>query len=345
MKKIFFAVFLVLVSRADLQSQPSFYEGKTIRMIVGFSPGGSNDLWTRLIAQHIGKYVPGNPEIVVQNVAGGGSMVAANQVYSVSKPDGLTLANIAPALYLEQLAGRKEVQFDWAKFSWIGSPERTEEVLFIRSDSPYKTIDDLRKIAEPARCGATGIGSVDHYFPKLLEDILGVKFNIVTGYPGAAEVHLAIEKGEMQCRVGSVSSFLDREPGRTWAKSGFVRVLVQGGKKRDPRLPDVPTIYELMDRYKSPNAVRGLANVLLSPGVLGRPMVAAPGIPLERVKLLRAAYAKTLSDPAVMADLKKRGWQASPVSGEELEAVAKDVVAQPPEVVEKMKRLLDLATK
>jgi len=101
MKKIFFAVFLVLVSRADLQSQPSFYEGKTIRMIVGFSPGGSNDLWTRLIAQHIGKYVPGNPEIVVQNVAGGGSMVAANQVYSVSKPDGLTLANIAPALYLE----------------------------------------------------------------------------------------------------------------------------------------------------------------------------------------------------------------------------------------------------
>ena len=345
MKKIFLAVCLVFVSSADLRSQTAFYEGKTIRMIVGFSPGGSNDLWTRLIAQHMGKYVPGNPEFVVQNVAGGGSMVAANQVYSVTKPDGLTLANIAPALYLEQLAGRKEVQFDWAKFSWIGSPERTEEVLFIRADSPYKTIDDLRKIAEPARCGATGIGSVDHYFPKLLEDILGVKFNIVTGYPGAAEVHLAIEKGEMQCRVGSVSSFLDREPGRTWAKNGFVRVLVQGGKKRDPRLPDAPTIYELMDRYKSPNAVRGLANVLLSPGVLGRPLIASPGIPLERVKLLRAAYTKTLNDPALLADLKKRGWQASPVSGEELEAVAKDVVAQPPEVIEKMKQLLELTTK
>ena len=345
MKKIFLAVCLVLVSSADLRSQTSFYEGKTIRMIVGFSPGGSNDLWTRLIAQHMGKYILGNPEFVVQNVAGGGSMVAANQVYSVTKPDGLTLANIAPALYLEQLAGRKEVQFDWAKFSWIGSPERTEEVLFIRADSPYKTIDDLRKIAEPARCGATGIGSVDHYFPKLLEDILGVKFNIVTGYPGAAEVHLAIEKGEMQCRVGSVSSFLDREPGRTWSKNGFVRVLVQGGKKRDPRLPDTPTIYELMDRYKSPNAVRGLANVLLSPGVLGRPLVASPGIPPERVKLLRAAYTKTLNDPALLADLKKRGWQASPVSGEELEAVAKDVVAQPPEVIEKMKQLLELTTK
>jgi tripartite-type tricarboxylate transporter receptor subunit TctC len=342
MKRILLSVLIVSFATSELHSQSSFYEGKTIRMIVGFSPGGSNDLWTRLIAQHMSKYVPGNPEIVVQNVAGGGSMVAANQVYSVSKPDGLTLANIAPALYLEQLAGRKEVQFDWAKFSWIGSPERTEEVLFIRSDSPYKSIDDLRKIADAPRCGATGIGSVDHYFPKLLEDILGVKFNIVTGYPGAAEVHLAIEKGEMQCRVGSVSSFLDREPGRTWAKNGFVRVLVQGGKKRDPRLPDAPTIYELMERNKSSQAVRGLANVLLSPGVLGRPMVASPGISAERVKVLRSAYAKTLGDPAVAADLKKRGWQASPVSGEELESVAKDVVAQPPEVVERMKQLLEL---
>ena len=341
-KTILFTLALTLLPFAEGRAQTSFYEGKTIRMIVGFSPGGSNDLWSRLIAQHMGRYIPGNPEIVVQNVAGGGSMVAANQVYGVSKPDGLTLGNIAPALYLEQLAGRKEVQFDWAKFTWIGSPERTEEVLFIRSDSPYKNIDDLRKIAEAPRCGATGIGSVDHYFPKLLEEILNVKFNIVTGYPGAAEVHLAIEKGEMQCRVGSVSSFFDREPGRTWAKTGFVRVLVQGGKKRDPRLAEVPTIYELMDRYKSSGATRGLANVLLAPGILGRPVVATPGIPADRVKMLRAAYAKTLGDSAVVAELKKRGWQASPVGGDELEAVAKEVVAQPPEVIERMKQLLEL---
>jgi tripartite-type tricarboxylate transporter receptor subunit TctC len=342
MKKAFLVVLFLLYSTSDLFSQASFYEGKTIRILVGFSPGGSNDLWSRLVAQHMGKYVPGNPEIVVQNVAGGGSMVAGNQVYGVSKPDGLTLGNIAPALYLEQLAGRKEVQFDWAKFNWIGSPERTEEVLFIRSDSPYKSIEDLRKIAEAPRCGATGIGSVDHYFPKLLEEIMGVKFNIVTGYPGAAEVHLAIEKGEMQCRVGSVSSFLDREPGRTWAKTGFVRVLVQGGKTRDPRLPDAPTIYELMDKNKSSEAVRGLAKVLLAPGILGRPMVATPGIPADRVKILRAAYAKALNDPALLADLQKRRWQASPVGGEELEMVAKEVMAQPPAVVEKMKQLLGL---
>ena len=342
MRKIFFAISIVLFLSPNLQSQTPFYQGKTIRLLVGFSPGGSNDLWTRLIAQHMGKYVPGNPEIIVQNMTGGGSMVAANHVYNVGKPDGLTLANIAPALYLEQLAGRKEVQFDWAKFTWIGSPERTEEIMFIRSDTPYKTIEDIRKAADPPRCGATGIGSVDHYFPKLLEEILGVRVNVVVGYPGAAEVHLAIEKGEMQCSTGSVSSFFDREPGRTWAKTGFVRVLVQGGKKRDPRLPDVPTIYELMDQYRAPDAVRGLAKVLLSPGILGRPMVSTPGIPAERVKILRGAYAKALSDPELLADLRKRGWQASPVSGDELETVAKEIVAQPPEVIEKMKKLLGL---
>lgn len=342
MRKIFFAISIVLFLSPNAKSQTPFYQGKTIRLLVGFSPGGSNDLWTRLIAQHIGKYVPGKPEIVVQNMTGGGSMVAANHVYNVGKPDGLTLANIAPALYLEQLAGRKEVQFDWAKFTWIGSPERTEEVMFIRSDTPYKTIEDIRKAADPPRCGATGIGSVDHYFPKLLEEILGVRVNVVVGYPGAAEVHLAIEKGEMQCRTGSVSSFFDREPGRTWARTGFVRVLVQGGKKRDPRLADVPTIYELMDQYRAPDAVRGLAKVLLSPGILGRPMVSTPGIPAERVKILRGAYAKALSDPELLADLRKRGWQASPVSGDELETVAKEIVAQPPEVIEKMKKLLGL---
>ena len=342
MKRIVFAFWFFLVWSSEVQGQAPFYQGKTIRMLVGFSPGGSNDLWTRLIAQHMGKYVPGKPEIVVQNMTGGGSMVAANHVYNVGKPDGLTLANIAPALYLEQLAGRKEVQFDWAKFTWIGSPERTEEVMFIRSDTHYKTIEDIRRAAEPPRCGATGIGSVDYYFPKLLEEILGVRVNVVVGYPGAAEVHLAIEKGEMQCRTGSVSSFFDREPGGTWAKTGFVRVLVQGGKKRDPRLPDVPTIYELMDQYKVPDVVRGLAKVLLSPGILGRPMVSTPGIPAERVKIVRGAYAKALSDPELLADLRKRGWQASPVSGDELETVAKEVVAQPPEVIEKMKKLLGL---
>lgn len=340
MKRIVIAFLFFLLWSFEAQAQAPFYQGKTIRIVVGFSPGGSNDLWSRLTAQHMGRYVPGNPETMVQNMPGGGSMIAANYVYNLAKPDGLTLGNLAPALYFEQLMGRKEAQFDWSKFTWIGSPEQTEEVIYIRSDTPYKTIEDIRKAQEPPRCGAAGIGSVGHYFPKLLEEILDVKFNVVVGYPGAAEVHLAIEKGELHCRTGSISSFFDREPGRTWAKTGFVRALAQGGKKRDPRLPDVPTIYELMDRYRTPDAIRRLAKVLLSPGALGRPMVSTPGIPPERVKILREAYMKALNDPQLLADVKRRGWEASPVSGAELETIAKEVIAQPVEVIERMRGIL-----
>jgi tripartite-type tricarboxylate transporter receptor subunit TctC len=340
MKRIVIAFLFFLLWSFEAQAQAPFYQGKTIRIVVGFSPGGSNDLWSRLTAQHMGRYVPGNPETMVQNMPGGGSMIAANYVYNLAKPDGLTLGNLAPALYFEQLMGRKEAQFDWSKFTWIGSPEQTEEVIYIRSDTPYKTIEDIRKAQEPPRCGAAGIGSVGHYFPKLLEEILDVRFNVVVGYPGAAEVHLAIEKGELHCRTGSISSFFDREPGRTWAKTGFVRALAQGGKKRDPRLPDVPTIYELMDRYRTPDAIRRLAKVLLSPGTLGRPMVSTPGIPPERVKILREAYMKALNDPQLLADVKRRGWEASPVSGAELETIAKEVIAQPVEVIERMRGIL-----
>lgn len=330
----------ILLSVGPLHAQEPFYKGKTLRMIVGFTPGGSNDLWTRLIGQHIGEYIPGNPQVVVQNMPGGGSMVAANYVYSVAKPDGLTLGTIAPALYLEQLAGRKEVRFDWAKFTWIGSPERTAEVLFVRSDTPYRTVEDLRLVAEPARCGATGIGSVDYYFPKLLEQILGARFNVVVGYPGAAEVHMAIEKGEMQCRTGSISSFFDREPGRTWAKTGFARVLVQGGKKRDPRLPDVPTIYELLDKYQASEATRGLARVLLAPGSLGRPTVGGPGIPTDRVKVLREAFARTMTNPDFLAEVRRRKYELNPVTGHELETIAREVIDQRPEVIERMRKIL-----
>lgn len=340
MKRIVIVFLFFLLWSFEARAQAPFYQGRTIRIVVGFSPGGSNDLWSRLTAQHMGRYVPGNPETVVQNMPGGGSMIAANYVYNLAKPDGLTLGNLAPALYFEQLMGRKEAQFDWSKFTWIGSPEQTEEVIYIRSDTPYKTIEDIRKAQEPPRCGAAGIGSVGHYFPKLLEEILDVRFNVVVGYPGAAEVHLAIEKGELHCRTGSISSFFDREPGRTWAKTGFVRALAQGGKKRDPRLPDVPTIYELMDRYRTPDAIRRLAKVLLSPGALGRPMVSTPGIPPERVKILREAYMKALNDPQLLADVKRRGWEASPVSGAELETIAKEVIAQPVEVIERMRGIL-----
>ena len=222
---------LLPADNLNAQAEP-FYKGQTLRVIVAFTPGGAYDTWARMITKHLDKYIPGNPTIVVQNMPGAGSISAANYFTSVAKPDGLTIGLISSALYFDQLIGRKEVNFDWSKFTWIGTPERTSEMLYIRADAPFKTIEDLRKATDPPKCGATGIGSTDYYFPKLLEDALGAKFNVVVGYQGAADIDLAVEKGEMHCRAGTLSSFFGREPGRTWTKTGFVRLLVQGGKKR-----------------------------------------------------------------------------------------------------------------
>ncbi len=340
MKKITFALILLVLWSSNLYAQADFYKGKTVRIVVGYSPGGTNDLWARAVARFWSKHIPGNPEFVVQNMSGAGSMIAANYVYGVGKPDGLTLGLVAPALFFDQLVGRKEVQFDWGKFAWIGSPEEIDEMLSMRSDSPYKTVDDIRKAAVPPRCGATGTGTPGHYFPKLLEEVLGLKFNIITGYPGAADTDLAMEKGEVHCRAGTTSAFFGREPGRTWAKTGFVRILVVGAAKRDPRAPDAPTIWELMEKEKTPEPGRRIATVILSPGFFGRPIMGGPGIPADRVKLLRESFMKTMNDPELLAEAEKRGWEAKPVSGEKLEALAKEVVAQPPEVISRMNAVL-----
>jgi tripartite-type tricarboxylate transporter receptor subunit TctC len=329
-----------LGSTSSLYAQSNFYQGKSIRVVRGGQVGDLYDLWARLIAGHLGKHIPGNPSIVVQNMPGAGSVIAANYVYGLAKPDGLTIGSITPAIYMDQHVARKEVQFDWAKFVWLGTPEQTDFLLFIRSDNSNKNFDDLRKAAEPPKCGSTGTGSPQYHIPRLLEDTLAVKFNLITGYQGASDIDLALERGEIHCRTITIAAYSGREPFLTWGKNGFLRPLVQTGRKRDPSLTNVPTFYELMDRYKTSEAGRRLATVVLAPSEFGRPMVTTPGVPAERIKLLREAWNKTLKDPELLAEAKKRDWLVGPVAGEELEALAKDVVAQPPEVIQRLKKLL-----
>ncbi len=342
MKRILFALLFFVVWSSDLQAQTPFYKDKVIRIVAGFGAGTFFDIWARLIAQYMGKHIPGNPSFIVQNMTGAGSLVAANYVYGIAKPDGLTLGVIQPVLYFDQLIGRKEVKFDWAKFTWIGSYTRTHSLLFIRADTLYRTIEDVRKASEPPKCGAAGTASIGYYMPNLLNETLGTRFNIVAGYQGADETALAIERGEVQCRALTVDAFFGREPYLKWRKEGFVRVLLQSGRKRDPKLPDLPTIYELLDQYKAPEVSRRLASVLLASGNLGYPIVAAPGIQADRVKILREAFMKALSDPEFLAEAKKRKLEVDPTSGEELEALAKEVITQPPEVIERIKKVLGL---
>jgi tripartite-type tricarboxylate transporter receptor subunit TctC len=250
------------------------------------------------------------------------------------------LGSIGPSLYLDQLIGKKEVHFDWAKFGWIGSTENTPWLLYMKTDTPYKTIEDVRKASQAPKCSATGTGTSGYFIPKLLEEAVGAKFNIVMGYQGGAEQDLAFERGEVVCRSLSIPTFFAREPFTTWRKQNLVRILMQTGRKRDPRMPDVPTIHELMNEYKTPAATRSLVTAVLASGDIGRPFVTPPGVPADRLKILRDAFQKTMKDPAFLADVKTRKLEADPDSGEDLEAIAKAVVAQQRDVIERMKKIL-----
>src|SRR5215813_9559281 len=326
---------------ASVSAQSDFYKGKTITVYVGTTPGALYDQWSRVLAQFMGKHIPGKPDMIVQNMPGAGHMIAANYLYNKTKPDGLSLiGSIVPSLYFDQLVGRKEAQYDWAKFVWIGSPVLGEYQMYMRADTPYKTIEDVRNAKEPPRCGAQGTSDTAYYLPKLFEETIGAKFNLVQGYPGGPEIDLAVERGEIHCRAFTIEAFLSREPYHTWRKKGFVRNIIQTGRKRDVKLPETPTIWELMDRYKTPDASRRLATVVLAAGALGRPMLGTPGTPPERVKILREAFNATMKDPEFLADLEKRQFDLDPVPGEELEKIAKDAMSQTPDTVARMKKLL-----
>ena len=324
---------------AKAQAQ-AFYQGKTIRIIVGFTPGGFYDRWARLLARYMPKYIPGNPEIIVQNMPGASSVIAANYVYNVSKGDGLTLLVPINSLYLDQLVERKEVQFDVRKFEWIGTQEKAPVMLYFRADAPYKSIGDIIKASEPPKCGATGTASTGYLLAKLMEENLKARLQTVTGYPGGSEIDVAVERGEIVCRGMDIPPHFGREPFDAWHKNGFDRHILQGGPKRDPRLADTPTLFELMDQYKTPDVGRRLTRVILAAGDFGRPMVAAPGTPADRVRVLREAYAKAMKDPELMAEANKGRMDMDPSTGEDLQALLREIMDQPREVIDRVKKLL-----
>jgi len=341
MKRILFVLALVFVASVNASAQAPFYQDKTIRIVAGYGAGSVDDAWTRLIARYLAKHIPGNPNLIVQNMPGAGAMIAANYVYKIAKPDGLTLGGIRSGLYFDQLVGRQQVQFDWPKFTWLGSPTQVEQLIYIRANTPYKTIADVRKAAVPPKCGATGTSSTGYYTGNLLEETLGAKFQTLTGYKDGPDIELAVEREEVQCRGISIETLFGREPLIGWHKSGFVRVLIQTGKKRDPRLADVPTIWELMSEHKTPEAGIRLATIILAVGAFGRPYVSSPGLPPERAKIIQAAFKRTITDPDFQAQAKERRLEIDPVGGEELAALAREVLAQPKEVVERVRRLLE----
>ena len=341
MKKILFVLMALVMQISEGVAQTPYFQGKTIRFIVGYPAGSTHDLWARLVGPYMTKYIPGSPTTIVQNMPGAGSATAANYVYGVAKPDGLSIAVVNAALYFDQLLSRTEVQFDWSKFAWIGSTTPADSLLYMWAAAPYKTIQDVRSATTPPKCGSTGTGNTGYFLPKLLEETIGAKFTIVAGYQGGAEIELAAERGEVQCRAISIPVYFGREPFLTWEKKGLARILVQTGKKKDSRLREVPTLSELMDQYKTAAPLRGLADVMLSAGSFGLwPAMTSPKTAEEHVKTLRAAFNQTLKSPEFLAEAKQKNTEVELISGEELTKLAKEVVVQPPEIIAQMKKLM-----
>ena len=210
----------------------------------------------------------------------------------------------------------------------------------MNSNTPYKTIDDVRKSKDAPKCSATSSGTSGHFIPKLLEEALGAKFNVVMGYRGGAEQDLAFERGEVVCRALSIPTFFAREPFTTWRRENRVRILLQTGRKRDEKMPNVPTLHELMDEYKTPANTRALVTAILASGDLGRPFITPPGVPADRLAILRDGFRKTMADPAFQVDVRARKFATNPDFGEELQKFAKEIVSQPPEIAERMKQVL-----
>jgi tripartite-type tricarboxylate transporter receptor subunit TctC len=284
------------------------------------------------------RYLPGRPAFLVENKPEN-AVETARRIYKAA-PDGTTLAALIPALYLAQLSAKGDIGFDLAKLSWIGSPTKSNYLLYMSTKTPFKTMRDIRDSATPPLCGAGTETTTGYYVPKLFEETLGTKFALRTGFEEGPDTDAAVERGEVHCRALTIDGFFSHEPYPTWIKTNIVRIVLQTGAKRDARLPNVPTLYEVMDDFKTSAADRSLAKLVLASSDFGRPIVAPPGLPAERIKIYRRAYAAAMKDPALRMEAKSTPLEINPTTGENLEALAKEVTAQPRELVARMNKIM-----
>jgi tripartite-type tricarboxylate transporter receptor subunit TctC len=322
----------VVFGAATAQTSGGAFAGKTVSMIIGFGPGGGYDLWARIVARHIGKHLPGNPTVAPQNMEGAGSYRAANFMYNVAPKDGTVMAAISRDAVLGPLTGAPGAQFDATKLSWLGTPAIETNVCIAYRTAAVKNVQDL--LTKELVVGDTGVGTGTHSYPKALDDILGFKFRIVGGYPSSADVFLAMERGEVQGFCESYDSVKARRP--DWIASGTVAVLFQGGAKPNPELKGTPFIVDLAQKPEDKQAIE----FLYAGQGIGRPFVAPPGLAADRLKLLREAFAATMTDPDFIAEAGLRKLTMDPESGENLEALVKKTYATPKPIIERIGKLI-----
>jgi tripartite-type tricarboxylate transporter receptor subunit TctC len=324
---------LIAIGHAAAQTPTGVFAGKTVNLIIGFGPGGGYDLWARILARHIGRHLPGNPTVTPQNMEGAGSYRAANFIYNVAPKDGTAFALIARDTPLGPLTGAPGAQFDATKLSWLGTPAIETNVCIAYNTAPVKTVPDL--LERQLVVGDTGPGTGTRSYPKALNDILGMKFKIVGVYPSSADVFLAMERGEVQGICESLDSVKVRRP--DWIATKTVSVLFQGGTKPNPELKDAPFVVDLARNDADRQAIEFL---YVGQGI-GRPFVAPPNLPPDRLKLLRDAFMATMKDPEFIAETQQRKLALEPEGGEELEALVKKAYATPKPIIERIGKLIN----
>ena len=320
---------------SEAVAEDDFYAGKTVRIIVGSPPGGGYDLYARLLARHIGHHIPGNPHVLVQNMPGASSVIAMNYVYNIAEPDGLTIAQVFRDLYTLQLLQDPSSKFDLGKVHWLGSLTPELSALILRPDLGIKTIEDLKKAPRTIVLGASGKASTNYLYGRLVEHVFGVPFKYVLGYTGTSAMLAAIERKELDGFGGrSISNLLSSD--RDFIDRGIITPIIITGDRRHPAFPDVPTFKEEITNEKDLE----LVDVVLGGDRWARPFLVGPGVPKDRVQILRKAFDETVQDPMFIKDAKKLRRPIDPMDGQTLQKAMQNVLNSPPETIEVFRGLM-----
>jgi tripartite-type tricarboxylate transporter receptor subunit TctC len=323
---------LVSAGATPAAAQADGLAGKNVQMIIGFGPGGGYDLWGRTLGRHIGKHLPGHPNVVPQNMPGAGSYTAASYIFNIAPKDGSVLGIIARDAALGPLTGASGARFDPTRLSWIGTPTKETNVCIVFHTAPVKSVQDLYE--KQLILGDTGPGTGTRSYPKVLNDVLGMKFKLVGGFPSSAEVFLAMERGEVDGICESLDSIKNRRP--DWIPTRKIAILFQGGAEPNPELQGVPFVLDLARTDEQKKTIE----FLYAGQGIGRPFVAPPDLPAERLKMLRDAFNATMKDADFIAETKKSKLELEPEDGEHLAALIAKIYATPKPIVDKIANLI-----
>jgi tripartite-type tricarboxylate transporter receptor subunit TctC len=316
-------------SQAPAQTPEQFYKGKSLDFVIGYPPGGSNDTFGRLVARHLGKYIPGKPNIIPKNTPGAGSFLAVNQIFNVAPKDGSVIGIGAPTLALDEKLGTQGVRFKTAEMSWIGRVDSLINIVFTWKTSPVKTFADATKIE--STLSGTGAGSTVSIYPTVMNNVFGTKFKLVMGYKGSNEAMLAVERGEVEGHSTSWTALKVAHP--DWIRDGSVSVLVQFALNRHPELPDIPTAVDLARNDEE----RAIMRAIMNAAEVGTAFFTTPGVPADRLVALRRAFDAAMKDPDLLSEAQKMRVAVSPMTGEDLQKLVAEVSNLSPELLEKVR--------